>query len=206
MAYGFDSAEDLLHAAQGRVSFGGAYPVPAVLTQESTRPETPFLPPEPRGRERRPGRAPKTGFDSYFYYPQNLADALDLVREAAAEKSAALARTAALLENALGEDREILTGIQSDEYRHLQLLRQIYFDHVGTPLQAPPETPAPPADAGSRFEEAFLAAQAAAAKACRILFAMQAQIHKDALTEICTDELRHAVLFFALGEKYARRT
>lgn len=205
MAYGFDSAEDLLLAAQGRISFGGAYPVPAALTQESPRPETPFLPPEPRGHERRPGKAPETGFDSYFYYPRNLADALDLAREAAAEKSAALARTAALLQNAPGEGREILIGIQSDEHRHLQLLRQIYFDHVGTPLPAPPETPAPPADAGSLLEEAFLAAQAAAAKACRILFAMQVQVHKDALTEIRTDELRHAVLFFALREKYVPR-
>lgn len=136
--------------------------------------------------------------DPYPYkYPRNLDLALDLMQEALIGENEDKLFYAQLLRAApTQEDRDIISGIRNDEMKHFELFRKLYYELTGQILPAPVSY-----ENGTRMtyceglKKALLGEVAAVAKYRKILFAMQDRRHINILTEILTDEIRHADLY-----------
>lgn len=136
--------------------------------------------------------------DPYPYnYPQNLNLALGLMQEALfGENEDKLFYTQLLSAAPTQEDRDIISGIRNDEMKHFELFRKLYYEHTGQILPPPA-----PYENGTQMtyceglKKALLGEVAAVEKYRKILFAMQDRRHSNILTEILTDEIRHADLY-----------
>ncbi len=136
--------------------------------------------------------------DPYPYnYPQNMNLALDLIREAlSGENDDKLFYSQLLNAAPVQEDRDIITGIRNDEMKHFELFRKLYYEHTGKILRAPA-----PYENGIRMnyceglKKALEGEVKAVGKYRKILFAMQDRRDINILTEILTDEIRHADLY-----------
>lgn len=93
------------------------------------------------------------------------------------------------------EDIKVITDIRDDERKHNLLFRQIYAQLTGSPaLPAPEPEFEPPADYCDGLRRAIFGELAAVEKYRRILFGLSFnQVFANVLTEIYTDELKHAV-------------
>lgn len=94
------------------------------------------------------------------------------------------------------EDKELIASIRDDEMKHFELFRQIYYELVG---QAPPQMKdegfTEPASFCQGIKQALLGELGAVEKYRIILFAMEYRGQINRITEIITDELRHASLY-----------
>lgn len=156
---------------------------------------------------------PRTSMPADFFpysYPQNLPVALDLIRDSLMGETEDKLFYAHILNAAvLPEDRETISAIRNDEMKHYEILKKLYHELTG-------ETPPKP---GRAEETARMTYCQALAKALRgevaaieryrkILFGMQERRHINMLTEILTDEIRHADLYgllLSMNNCYARR-
>lgn len=143
-----------------------------------------------------------------YNYPHNLNLALGLMQEALAGENEDKLFYAQLLGAApTQEDRDIISGIRNDEMNHFELFRKLYFEHTGQILPQPV-----PYENGTQMtyceglKQALLGEVAAVEKYRKILFAMQDRRHINILTEILTDEIRHADLFGLLFDINACQT
>lgn len=136
------------------------------------------------------------GLDQYTY-PQNVPEALKLIREAVAGETEDRMFYQYLIENAASEeDKEIIKGIRDDEISHFNLFRQVYSQLTG---QMPP----PPQDVTFEKPESYCEGikravrgeQNVVKKYRRILYALQDRVQINILTGIITDELRHGILY-----------
>ena len=156
------------------------------------------------GRKQRTGRPDaqppncEMPADPYPYnYPHNLNLALDLMQEALLGENDDKLFYAQLLGAAPAqEDMDIISGIRNDEMKHFELFRKLYYEHTGQILPPPV-----PYENGMQMtyceglKKALLGEVAAVEKYRKILFAMQDRRHINILTEILTDEIRHADLY-----------
>ncbi|QCN91729.1 ferritin family protein [Ethanoligenens harbinense] len=142
-------------------------------------------------------------FDPVFVYPQNLPGALSLIGQAVAGESEDAQFYEWLLQRAPSpEDRQIITGIRNDELHHNGWFRQLYLELTGRPVPSMPgETFMPPPNYCDGLRRAIQGEQHAVQNYRKILFALQNRVHINVLTEIITDELRHAVLYNYLYAK-----
>lgn len=136
--------------------------------------------------------------DPYPYnYPHNLNLALDLIQEAiSGENEDRLFYTQLLGVAPANEDRDIISAIRNDEMKHFELFRKLYYEHTGQILPPPA-----PYENGMQMtyceglKKALLRELSAVEKYRKILFAMQDRRHINILTEILTDEIKHADLY-----------
>lgn len=142
-------------------------------------------------------------FDPMFVYPQNAQSALMHIEQAVSGEAEDTQFYAWLLQHApSAEDGQIITGIRDDEMRHHGWFRRLYLELTGRPVPAAQgEVFTPPADYCDGLRRAILGEQNAVRSYRQILFALQNRVHINVLTNILTDELRHAVLYNYLYAK-----
>lgn len=138
-----------------------------------------------------------------YTYPQNLPNALALIRQALSGETEDRMTYEWLIANAPSpEDQQIIAGIRDDEMRHFQLFRQLYTELTG---QAPPtvqeEQFTPPGSYCQGLSNAIKGEQGAVARYRQILYAMQSRVHINVVTDIMTDEIRHGILYNYLYAK-----
>lgn len=141
--------------------------------------------------------------DPIFTYPQNLPGALALIQQAVAGETEDRLFYTYLIDNApSAEDKEIISGIRNNEINHFALFRQIYYELTGRMVpQIQGEQFTPPASYCKGLKKAMMGEQNAVVKYRKILYAMQSRVHINMLTEIITDEIRHANLYNYLYDK-----
>ncbi|WP_077610303.1 ferritin-like domain-containing protein [Clostridium sp. Marseille-P2415] len=138
-----------------------------------------------------------------YTYPQNLQDALDLIREAVTgESEDRMFYTWLISQAPSDEDIEIISGIRDNEIRHYALFRQIYYDLTGVILpQSGEEEFNQPVSYFEGLAQALMGEQNAVQKYRKIFYAMQSRIHMNMMIEIITDEIRHGILYNYLYSK-----
>ena len=127
----------------------------------------------------------------------SMVEALRLIKEAVEGEAEDRMFYDFLIRNARSEkDREIIMGIRDDEIRHAKMFRQLYYEltgrHIGPATNVNFERPKSYCDG---LIKALMGEQNAVRKYRRILFAMKERKHINTLTEIITDEIRHAALY-----------
>lgn len=205
MTYGFDSADDLLHtspitAADYSMQYGAAAFDPARSYPLRQTPQPQLL----NMAEPHQNMAENSmKFSPYFHYPQNLAGALDLIRQAVAGENEDRIFYSYLIENApTNDDRQIITGIRDNEISHFGWFRELYRDLTGAEI--PPqqgEEFKQPANYCDGLARALKGEQNAVIRYRKILYAMQSRVHINVLTEIISDEIRHGILYSYLYSK-----
>lgn len=141
--------------------------------------------------------------DVIFTYPENLENALSLIQQAVAgEKEDRLFYSYMTDKSPTEEEKQIITGIKDNEIQHYGWFRQIYQDLTGKQMpQQPEEEFTPPENYCDGLARALMGEQNAVQKYRKILYAMQSRIHINMLTQIITDEIRHAILYSYLFTK-----
>ena len=140
-----------------------------------------------------------------FTYPENVPEAIQLIINAVSgEREDELFYDFLISVAPTAEAKNIIQGIRDDERKHNKMFRKIYPQLTGKML--PPiqevEFERPPSYCDG-VKKALLGELGAVQRYRRILFALQNRIHINMLTEIITDELRHANLYnllFSLGQ------
>ncbi len=127
----------------------------------------------------------------------SMPEALDLIRQAVEGEAEDRMFYDYLINNTASQkDREIIRGIRDDEVKHARMFRKIYYDHTGRTI---PQNNSANFEAPRTYCEGLIRAlmgeQRAVEKYRRILFAMNNRRHINMLTEIITDEMRHANLY-----------
>lgn len=145
--------------------------------------------------------AAQTG--NIFLYPENLSNAITLIEQAVAGETEDRMFYTYLIENApSAEDKQIISGIRDDEMKHYEMFRKLYYEitHRTVPEQKE-ETFVPPASYCEGLGKSVIGETNAVRKYRQILYAMQARVHINMLTEIITDEIRHGILYNYLYAK-----
>jgi rubrerythrin len=133
-----------------------------------------------------------------YTYPQNLSGALQLIRDAVSgEREDELFYDYLISVAPAEDDKEIIRGIRDNERKHFRLFRQIYCELTG---QMPPQLAKDPelkkpASYCDGLRKALHGELGAVEKYRRIFFALQNRRLINMITEIITDELRHASLY-----------
>ncbi len=132
-----------------------------------------------------------------YSYPQNLPVALDLMRDSLMGETEDKLFYSHILNAAVSpEDRETISAIRNDEMKHYEILKKLYHELTG-------ETPPKPGAAEDMAQMTYCQALAKALRVevaaieryRKILFAMQDRRHINMVTEVLTDEIRHADLY-----------
>lgn len=132
-----------------------------------------------------------------YTYPQNLTNAIQLIEGAVAgEREDELFYDYLINVAPNQESKNIIGSIRDDEMKHNRMFRKIYYDITRKTL---------PANENINFEKpksycdgikkALNGELGAVQRYRMILFALQNRVHINMLTEIITDELRHANLY-----------
>ena len=143
----------------------------------------------------------------YLYmFPENLPNALNLMRDAISGEYMDRLFYTYLIENAPNvEEKNIITSIRDNEIKHFDMFHQIFYDITGEMIPALEEDNEiqfnPPASYCEGLKQALYGEQNAIQKYRQILFAMQSRVHINMLTEIITDEIRHGSLYNYLYAK-----
>nr|WP_051066505.1 ferritin-like domain-containing protein [Ruminiclostridium cellobioparum] len=127
----------------------------------------------------------------------SLVEALSLIKDAVEGETEDRMFYDFLINNATSrKDKEIIKGIRDDEIKHARLFRQLYYEHTGKVIGPKQNVQFErPASYCEGLIKALMGEQNAVRKYRRILFAMKERSHIDILTEIITDEIRHANLY-----------
>lgn len=165
------------------------------MPQPCPKPPTPPMPcpkpPVPKPCPK-PHECPQPDMD-YYTYPSNLEDALHLIEEAVKGEKHDVMFYECLMKMAPAEDRKIIEGVMADEKKHGQLLRTIYCEITGHTLPAASQKEVqPPKSYCDGIQDALYDEWKAMEKYRKILYAMQSRRHINMLTEIITDEMKHA--------------
>ena len=168
-------------------------PMPCPMPPMHPMPPMPPMPcPEHPMPCPKPHECPQPDMD-YYTYPSNLEDALHLIEEAVKGEKHDVMFYECLMKMAPAEDRKIIEGIIADEKKHGQLLRTIYCEMTGHTLPAAPQKEVkPPKSYCDGIQDALYDEWKAMEKYRKILYAMQSRRHINMLTEIITDEMKHA--------------
>ncbi len=168
-----------------RPNVPAGYPQPAYPVQ--SMPNT-FM-----GQQSMPGIMP----DDPYTYPQNYPAALELIRKAVeGEREDELFYEYLISKAPSEEERNIIRSIRDDERKHFRLFRQLYFELTGQTLPPPKEAAFErPNTYCAGIQKALFGELGAVERYRRILFAMQNRRHINIMTEIITDEQKHATKY-----------
>lgn len=138
-----------------------------------------------------------------YTYPYNLPTALELIKEAVAgEQEDEMFYDYLISIAPSAEDKNIIRGIRDDERKHFTLFKQIYYELTGKMITTSNgEEFEKPKSYCDGLKNALKGELNAVVKYRKILFALQNRRHINMLTEIITDELRHANLYNYLFSK-----
>lgn len=130
-----------------------------------------------------------------YSYPENVDTAIELIRKAVLGEREDELFYNELIRLAPNEDaKEIIESIRDDEKKHNKMVRSIYYQLTGQMLPKAKSTN-PDKEVVSYcagIKQALMGELKAVERYRQILFAMQNRIFINLLTEIITDELRHA--------------
>jgi rubrerythrin len=142
-----------------------------------------------------------------YTYPQNLNNALELIKGAVeGEREDELFYNYLISLAPTHEVKEIIVGIRDDEMKHNKMFRTIYYQLTNQVLtQALMSNFVTPKSFCEGITRALKGELAAVQRYRQILFAMQNRIHINMITEIITDELRHANLYNYLYSENCHR-
>lgn len=129
-----------------------------------------------------------------YIMAENLRAALQLIREAVtSEKEDELFYDYLISAAPSEEEKKIIESIRDDERKHFKMFRELYFELTGRRLPTPPEPEfVKPASYEAGLEKALFGELGAVEKYRKILFGLQRRKDINKLTEIITDELKHA--------------
>jgi rubrerythrin len=132
-----------------------------------------------------------------YNYPQNLPDALELIKQAVEGETEDRLFYEYLINNAPNEEtKTVIRGIRDNEINHNKMFRQIYKQLTGQTIAPNPNvTFEQPKTFCEGLRKAITGEQNAVIKYRKILFAMQDRVLINMLTEIITDEIRHGILY-----------
>lgn len=132
-----------------------------------------------------------------YTYPGNLPGAIKLIQNAiGGEREDELFYDYLIKVAPNQEAKNIIMGIRDDERKHNAMFRKIYTKLTGKPVPNIPEEPfQKPKSYCDGIKKALMGELNAVVNYRKILFAMQNRVHINMLTEIITDELRHASLY-----------
>lgn len=132
-----------------------------------------------------------------FTYPQNFPKALQLIENAVAgEREDELFYDYLISIAPTQEAKNIIQGIRDDERKHNRLFRKLYLELTGYEIPSVQEEEfVKPQSYCDGVKKALLGELSAVQKYRQILYALQNRVHINMLTEIITDELRHANLY-----------
>lgn len=137
-------------------------------------------------------------YPTYMYYTENAyPEALRLIVEAVSSEREDELFYDYLLSVAPSEDqREIIRSIRDDERKHNLMFREIYYQLTGQDIPTGQNTAfQPPGSYLEGIVRALFGELAAVVKYRRILFGMGFLPFRNMVTEIYTDELRHASMW-----------
>lgn len=126
-----------------------------------------------------------------------LSEALELIKQAVEGETEDRLFYDYLIKNAPSEeDKKIISEIRDNEIGHAKIFRQLYCDLTGKTIpQNKDASFNPPATYCEGLIKALIGETNAVKKYRNILFAMTERKHINMLTEIITDEIRHATLY-----------
>lgn len=140
----------------------------------------------------------QSGFDETPYaYPNNLPGAINLIREAVSGEREDELFYDYLIKNSPNEEsKNTIIGIRDNEKKHNKMFRRIYYDLTGRSVSGiQSEEMQYPKHFCDGVKKALHGELTAVQRYRKILFAMQNRVHINMLTEIITDEIRHASLY-----------
>jgi len=145
-----------------------------------------------------------------YSYPQNLSVALDLIRDSLmGERDDRMFYSHILNAAVFPEDQETLSAIRNDEMKHYEILKKLYHELTeDAPPNPNPAEETPQMTYCQALAKALRGEVAAIERYRKILFAMQDRRHINMVTEILTDEIRHADLYgllVSMNSCFARR-
>lgn len=132
-----------------------------------------------------------------YTYPGNLPGAIKLIQNAiAGEREDELFYDYLIKVAPNQEAKNIIMGIRNDERKHNAMFRKMYPQLAGKPVPTMNEEPfEKPKSYCDGIKKALMGELNAVRNYRMILFAMQNRVHINMITEIITDELRHASLY-----------
>jgi rubrerythrin len=132
-----------------------------------------------------------------FTYPQNFPEALQIIENAVTGEREDEIFYDYLMNIAPSQEaRSIIQGIRDDEKKHNKMFGKIYIELTGHMIRAiKQEVAAKPESYCDGIKKALLGELVAVQKYRKVLFALQDRAQINMLTEIITDELRHANLY-----------
>lgn len=136
----------------------------------------------------------------YKYYPTQqyvsayaLPEALSLIVESVRDEREDELFYDYLLSVAPPNQREIIISIRDDERKHGRLFRELYWEVTGKDIPAAPDVPfEKPLNYCDGISRALFGELAAVERYRRILFGFEFLPYRNIITEIYTDELKHA--------------
>jgi len=144
-----------------------------------------------------PGGFPYVGYryiPTYPYVPEfAFPEALRLIGESAGSEREDELFYDYLLSVAPTDQRDIISSIRDDERKHNLLFKELYWELTGTEIPVQPEEPfETPRSYCDGLTRAIFGELAAVEKYRKILFGLEFLPYRNILTEIYTDELKHA--------------
>lgn len=147
-------------------------------------------------------RTPYPGYPytTYKYYPTYMyvpmyayAEALQLIAESVGSEREDELFYDYLLSTAPAEQKEIIASIRDDERKHVKMFRELYWQVTGQELPPPGEPSFErPANYCEGITRALFGELAAVERYRKILFGFEFLPYRNMITEIYTDELKHA--------------
>lgn len=140
-----------------------------------------------------------------YTYPENVPGALQLIKDAVdGEREDELFYDYLISAAPTQEAKEIITGIRNDERKHNTMFRKMYFDLTGKKLPTAQNVQfEKPKSYCEGVKKALKGELGAVQRYRRILFALRSRVHINMITEIITDEIRHANLYnllYSMGQ------
>ena len=134
------------------------------------------------------------------YYPTQMyvpmyayPEAINLISESVADEREDDMFYSYLFSIAPEDQKEIIGSILEDERKHFKMLREIYWQVTGKDLPPAPETPfEKPKSYCEGISKAIFGELAAVERYRRILFGFEFLPYRNMITEIYTDEFKHA--------------
>jgi len=148
----------------------------------SYRPAAPYMPPSiPEMYEQ-------------YTMPENLKMAISLIKDAiVGEREDELFYDYLISEAPSEEDKKIIESIRDDEKKHNKMFKELYYELTG---KMPPQPAEPdfvkPASYVAGLQQALFGELGAVERYRKILFAMTKRKDINMITEIITDEIKHA--------------
>lgn len=145
-----------------------------------------------------------TAYDQYMY-PQNFPMALQVIKKTIDdEREKAQFYDYLICSAPSEEDKKLIGRIRDTESNHIKLLKQLYCELTGQVLPPPCETSfTKPSSYCEGIKRAIFEEAQAIEQHKKIFFALVNRRHINMITDIITDEIRHADLFNLLYSKNA---